>query len=161
MTVLKYLSKGLPIYWQELLHGHHINTITLLSVWSISFISDAWGARNSENFITEPSGFLNRLLPGYIVLDDRGFDIQESVGLTCADVKILYFTKGKQLSAREFENTFSYSRETLRNKHQIVSDTMPVEYLVTSEENQVPMVDKFGSVRCGLTNLCQSVILFN
>lgn len=76
-------------------------------------------------------------------------------------LKFFILRREKQLSAREFENTFSYSRETLRNKDQIVSDTMPVEYLVTSEENQVPMVDKFGSVRCGLTNLCQSVILFN
>lgn len=31
--------------------------------------------------------FLDKLLPGDLVLADQGFDIKESVGLMCAEVK--------------------------------------------------------------------------
>jgi len=40
------------------------------------------------------------------VLTDRGFDIQDSVGLMCAEGKIHAFTKGHcQLDARDVEST--------------------------------------------------------
>jgi hypothetical protein len=41
--------------------------------------------------ITENCGFLNKLLPGDLVLADRGFDIRESVGVMCAEVHIPHF----------------------------------------------------------------------
>jgi hypothetical protein len=60
----------------------------------------------SDKHLTEKCGLLNKLLPGDIVLADRGFDIKESVGLCCAEVKIPAFTKGKkQLSPLELEST--------------------------------------------------------
>ncbi|XP_062593212.1 uncharacterized protein LOC134254688 [Saccostrea cucullata] len=155
-------------------YKHHNTVKYLIGITPqgcISFISEAWGGRTSDKHITDHSGFLNKLLPGDIVLADRGFDIHESVGLVCAEVKIPNFTKGKtQLSAREIENTRKIAHVRihverviglLRNKYMIVTDTMPVDFLVTSEENQVPVVDKIVTVCCGLTNLCQSVIPFN
>ena len=46
--------------------------------------------------------FLRKLLPGGVVLADRGFDVEESVGLYAASLKIPAFTKGKlPLSAKE------------------------------------------------------------
>jgi len=58
-----------------------------------------------DKYVTNNSGFLNKLLPGD-VLADRGFDIHESVGLMCAEVKIPSFTKGrKQLSAIDVESS--------------------------------------------------------
>ena len=54
----------------------------------------------SDKHLTENCGILTKLLPGDTVLADRGFDIQESVGLMCAEVKIPAFTRGKtQLSS--------------------------------------------------------------
>jgi hypothetical protein len=47
----------------------------------ISFISSGYGGRASDKMITENCGFLNKLLPGDLVLTDRGFDIRESVGV--------------------------------------------------------------------------------
>lgn len=45
-------------------------------------------------------------MPGDVVLADRGFNVAESVGLMCAEVKIPAFTRGKkQLSARDVEST--------------------------------------------------------
>ena len=37
----------------------------------------------------------SNLLPGDVVLADRDFDIDESVGFYCAKLKIPAFTKGK------------------------------------------------------------------
>uniref|UniRef100_A0A9J7ZA72 THAP-type domain-containing protein n=1 Tax=Cyprinus carpio carpio TaxID=630221 RepID=A0A9J7ZA72_CYPCA len=69
----------------------------------ISFISEGWGGRASDKHITEQSGFLNKLLPGDIVLADRGFNIRESVGMMCAEVKVPTFTRGRaQLEAKEW-----------------------------------------------------------
>jgi len=42
--------------------------------------------------MTENSGLQHYLLPGDVVLADRGFTIEESVGLLCAEVKHPPFT---------------------------------------------------------------------
>ena len=43
----------------------------------ISFISSAWCGRVSDKYLTEHSNFLKHLLPGDLVLADRGFDISD------------------------------------------------------------------------------------
>ena len=55
----------------------------------------AWGGRASDKFITDHCTLLDKLLPGDLVLADRGFDIETSVGLMCAEVKMPAFTKGR------------------------------------------------------------------
>ena len=77
---------------------------------TVAFVSDAWGGRASDKYvyITENSGILKKLLPGDIILADRGFDIPESVGTMQAKLHIPAFTKGKsQLSPLEVEETRS------------------------------------------------------
>ena len=54
----------------------------------ISYISKAWGGRVSDVYLTEHSGLLQNLLPEDVILADRGFTIQDSVGMLCAEVKI-------------------------------------------------------------------------
>ncbi|XP_060871942.1 uncharacterized protein LOC132946120 [Metopolophium dirhodum] len=61
---------------------------------SISYISDGWDGRVSDKHITENCNFLNNLIPGDVVLADRGFTINESVGFHCATLKTPAFTKG-------------------------------------------------------------------
>ena len=72
----------------------------------ISFISKAWGGRVRDKYLTGNCGLLNNLLPGDVILADRGFDIMESAALFCAEVKRPAFTRGKkQLSPSEVESS--------------------------------------------------------
>ena len=62
----------------------------------VSFISKGMGGRVSDVHLTENCGLLHHLLPGDLVLADRGFTIQESVSMYCTEVKIPPFTHGKK-----------------------------------------------------------------
>ena len=67
-------------------------------------ISEAWGGRVSDKYLTEHCGILSNLLPGDIVLADWGLDISDSVGMCQAKLHIPAFTKGKsQLVTLEVE----------------------------------------------------------
>ena len=69
-------------------------------------MSEAWGGRVSGKYLTNNYGILSHLLPGDVVLADRGFAISESVGMMQARLHIPSFTKEEdQLIASEVEET--------------------------------------------------------
>ena len=132
---------------------------------SISFVSKAWGGRVSDKYITEQSGILDKLLPGDLVLADRGLTIQESVGFYCAEVKTPPFTKGKkQLSRHEVD----WSREIshvrihverviglLKQKYTIMQGTIPISLL---KDGTKCTIDNIITTCSALCNLCVSVV---
>ncbi len=72
----------------------------------MSCISEGWGGRTSDKYLTENCSLLNHLVPGDMILADRGFDIADSIGFYCSMLKIPAFTKSKkQLSSVEVEQT--------------------------------------------------------
>lgn len=155
-------------------YKHH-NTIKVLIGISpsgaITFVSKAYGGRASDKFITDNSNFLRNLLPNDMVLADRGFDIQESVGLYCAEVKIPAFTKGKsQLSNAdvEFTRRIAHTRihierviGLLRNKYQLLQSVIPITYLIRKDESEFTTIDMIITVCSALCNLCNSVVPTN
>ena len=62
----------------------------------VSFVSECWGGRVSDKYLTDHCGILKKLLPGDVILADRGFDIAESVRMMHAKLHIPAFTRGKQ-----------------------------------------------------------------
>ncbi|XP_076137437.1 uncharacterized protein LOC143119707 [Alosa pseudoharengus] len=136
---------------------------------SISFISKGWGGRVSDKHVTDNCGILDKLLPGDLVLADRGFDIQDSVGLMCAEVKIPAFTKGRcQLDARDVESTRKIAHlrihverviGTVRNKYTILSAKVPIHMVLPCKDEDMTFLDKIVSVCCALTNMSPSVVL--
>ena len=138
---------------------------------TVAFMSDAWGGRASDKYITENCGILKKLLPGDIILADRGFDIAESVGLMQAKLHIPAFTKGKsQLSPLEVEETRSIANVRIhverviglvRQKFTILQSTLPIQFVATREEDDCPSIDRMIRICCALTNCCDSVVPFD
>ena len=99
----------LPRAQTWLSYKHH-NTVKVLIVITpqstISYVSQAWGGQTSDKFLTVNCGILNKLLPGGLVLADRGFTTVESVMFQQAQLAIPSFTKGKdQLDPVDVEKT--------------------------------------------------------
>lgn len=135
----------------------------------ISFISKGWGGRTTDAHITANSGFLDNLLPGDLVLADRGFTIQDQVGLYCARVETPAFTRGKkQLGAVELEGSRKLAAVRIhvervigqaRSKYKMLQGPVPISLLQHDESHT--SLDKIVRVACALTNLCPSVVPIN
>ena len=88
-------------------YKHHNTVKVLIGIspqGTIPFVSEASGGRTSDKFLTENCGFLRNLLPGDLVLADRGFTIHDEVMFYHANLNIPAFTEGKsQLDPVEIE----------------------------------------------------------
>ena len=162
---------SLPARAQTWSNYKHHNTVKYLigitPQGTIAFISKGWGGRASDVYITEHCDLLKNLLPGDVVLADRGFTIQDSVRLYCAEVRLPPFTKGKkQLSAIEVDGGRRLSRVRIhveriigmvKQKFTILQSTVPT-CLVSSDEHSVPAIDKIVLVCSALCNCCDPIV---
>ena len=136
---------------------------------SVSFISKGWGGRVSDVHLTENCGLLSKLLPGDVILADRGFTIEKAAGMYCAEVKVPPFTRGKkQLSKLEVDTARQLSHVRIhverviglvRQKYSILQSTLSINMLKGDEEGVSP-VDKIVVICCALCNCCDSVVPF-
>ena len=152
-------------------YKHH-NTVKFLIAITpqgvVSFVSKGWGGRVSDKHLTENCGILNYLQPGDQILADRGFTVQDSVGLYCAEVKVPPFTKGKkQLSRLESDTACQLSCVrihvervigSLRQKYTILHSTLAINMIMCDDDTDISIVDKIVVVCCGLCNVCDSVV---
>lgn len=80
----------------------HHNTIKVLigitPQGTVSFVSDPWGGRTSEKFLTENCGILDKLVPEDTVITGRGFTISESVRVKHGKLVIPAITKARKES---------------------------------------------------------------
>ena len=139
---------------------------------SISFVSNAWGGRTSDKYLTDNCGILKKLLPGDLVMADRGFTIQESLMLHKAELAIPTFTKGKdRLDPVDVEQTRGIANVRihverviglLRRKYTILSGILPIDFLqcdpTGSQEAKIPMIDRIITVCAALTNLSNGIV---
>ena len=152
-------------------YKHH-NTIKILIGITpqgvISFVSKSWGGRTSDRHLTENCGLLKNLLPGDVILADRGFDIGDFAAVVGATVEIPAFTKGKkQLCAFDVERSRKLASVRvhverviglLRNKYTILKDILPLDYLMRKDDTDYTTIDKIVIICSALTNVCDSVI---
>ncbi len=69
---------------------------------SISFVSKACGEHVKDKHLAEHSGFLDKLLPGDLVWADRGFTVEDGLGLFSAELQTIPLTqRKKQLSCKD------------------------------------------------------------
>lgn len=153
--------------WSQ--YKHHHTSKFLINVTpqgTVSFLSKAWGGRTSDQHVTEQCGLLKKILPGDVLLADRGFNIKESVAVHGGRLEIPEFTKGReQLPAICVEETRKIANcrihverviGLVRQKFQILSGIISMDALVCDDGE--PQIDKIATVCCALTNLCDSVV---
>ena len=138
----------------------------------ISFISKGWDGCASDQYITDHSGFLRHILCGDIILADRGFLIEESLGARGASLCIPAFTKGKdQLGADEIERTRNIANVrihvervigSVRQRFTILSATgvLSKDYYLQKSEDGVLLLDAIVRVCCSLNNMCVGIVPF-
>lgn len=155
-------------------YKHH-NTIKFLigitPQGTVSYISNAWGGRVSDKYITENCGFLDNIVPGDLVLADRGFNIHATLGCRMAHVQIPAFTRGKsQLAPVDLETTRKIAHVrihvervigSVRQKYTILGGILPIDFLMCKDNDGYCTIDKIGLVCCALVNLCPSIVDFD
>ncbi|XP_068755908.1 uncharacterized protein [Montipora capricornis] len=159
-------------------YKHHNTVKVLIGITpqgTISYVSQAWGGRTSDKFLTENCRIFNKLLPGDLVLADRGFTIEESVMFQQAQLAILAFTKGKdQFDPVDIKKTRGIANVRihverviglLRRKYSILSGILPIDFLISnpngSQEEATPMIDRIINVSAALVNLCPGIVPFD
>ena len=118
--------------------------------------------------LTINSGFLTKLLPGDIILADRGFDIEEDVARMQASLKIPAFTRGcMQLSPQDIEKTRHLANVrihiervigTTRQRFSILMSCMPIDFVKPKTPGERATIDKIIIICSALNNLCTSVV---
>lgn len=93
--------------WSD--YKHHNTAKFLVSITPsglINFVSECWGGRSSDKFITNHSGFLDIIEPFDTVMADRGFTIREDLALLSAELFIPPGRRGtSQMSTSEVRQT--------------------------------------------------------
>ncbi|KAL2103189.1 hypothetical protein ACEWY4_000057 [Coilia grayii] len=144
-------------------HYYGQNTIKYLVAIApcglIMFISEGFGGRCSDKFITVESGFLENLRPGDEVMADRGFIISDLLRERKVNLVMPAFTKrGLPLSEEDTTNTRRIANvrvhverviRRLKN-YRILAQTVPI--------NLAPKFDKILKVCAGLCNLRGDII---
>ena len=163
------MAKGAT--WSQYKQSNTVKILLGISPQGVTtFVSDSWGGRVSDKHLTRESGLLKKLLPGDILLADRGFDIAEDVGLMQASLEIPAFTKGlPQLSPVDIEKTRKLANLRIhiervigatRQRFSILSSTLPIQYMKSTTHDDIPVVDKIVRICSALNNLCVSAVPF-
>ena len=157
--------------WSQYKHSNTVKVFIAISPQGVTtFISQAWGGRTSDKHLTVCSGFCQKLLPGDIILADRGFDISEDVARMQASLRIPAFTKGcTQLNPMDIEETRQLANVRIhiervigatRQRYSILMSTLPIEFVKPKLPGEEAVIDKIILVCSALNNLCMSVVPF-
>lgn len=156
-TVLQK-AKNLDSRSQSYSHYYANNTVKYLVAVSpsgvVMFISEAYGGKCSDRYITQNSGFLEYLRAGDQVMGDRGFTIRDLLEERRVNLIMPAFTrKGSQLTNEEVTHTRRIAHARIHVERairrlkvfKILSQTVPI--------NLVPKIDKILKICAGLVNL--------
>lgn len=157
--------------WSNYKHHHTVKVlISITPQGSISYISKSWGGRSSDKLVTEYSNILNLLLPGDLILADRGFRINDVFNLYGAEVIQPAFTNGKnQLNPLAIESTRNLAQVrihvervigNLRQKYRILHSKLPLSLVAKSTKEAKKILDQILIVCSALTNMCPTIVPF-
>lgn len=137
----------------------------------VTFTSEGWDGNCSDQLITEKCGLLEMLLPGDVILVDRGSNICDLVSPTSSKVRVPAFTNSKsQLSSLAVDDAKKLADckvhverliGLVQKKYAILKETFPTNFLQrNSKEASCPVLDKIVTVCSALVNCRDSVVTF-
>ncbi len=171
--------KNLKARAQTYSNYKHHNTVKVFIACNprgaITFVSSAWGGRQSDVELVRSSGFISNKIhmPGDQILADRGFTLQDDFASACGAHLIQpAFTRGKkQLSAEEVESSRKLSSVRLhieriigclRRRYTILRSVLPISILKSTKNEchaeLLSNIDKIVKVCAALTNLRSGII---
>ncbi|XP_057698570.1 uncharacterized protein LOC130919927 [Corythoichthys intestinalis] len=150
----------------------HQNTakylIAMTPQGTVSFISQGWGGRVSDEHVIANCKFIDNIIHGDVILACREFDIRELVALTGAELVYPAFRNGKeQLTPSEVEEIANFMLHvervigTVRHTFGILGGTCPSEYFMSNSGGGHCYLDTIVHVCCALTNMCPSFVTFD
>jgi len=125
--------------WSD--YKHHNTVKILVSITpngAFNFISDAWGGRTSDVYLTRESGFYEILEPYDDVMADRGFTIAEDLVLRHARLHIPpgkrgqeQFTKSDVKKTKEIANLRIFVEQAIRRlkTFRLIKHELPISLL--------------------------------
>ncbi|KAF4517273.1 hypothetical protein B566_EDAN008607 [Ephemera danica] len=154
--------------WSYYKNHHTIKFLVgITPLGTVAFISDGWGGRTSDKHLTENCGFLEKLLPGDVILADRGFTISDAVGFYNCKLVIPAFMRGKeQLSQLDTERSRKIASlrihverviGLLRMKYSILNSQIPIEFL-ESHDGSPNTLDKIAFIGSALINFNKGIV---
>ena len=111
----------------------------------------------SDKHLTHESGLLKKLLPGNILLPDRGFAMRSLLSQKACLNSLLLTEKTRKLA-----NLRMHIKQVIgatRHHFSILSLTLPIQYMKSSCDD-IPVVDKIIRICSALNNLCVSAVPF-
>ena len=128
-------------------------------------------ARVSDKVLTQDCGILSKLLPGDVILADRGFNIFELVANYQAEAKLPSFTKGKkQLSWKDVQESRELAQVRIhverligmvKSKYSILGGILPIGFIRGRDCTDMTTADKVMVICCALVNLCEPIVPFD
>lgn len=151
-------AKNLDSRTESYSHYYASNTVKYLVATApsgmVMFISEAYGGKCSDRFITQNSGFLDHLRAGDEVMGDRGFTIRDLLEERNVRLVLPAFTrKQSQLTneqvtrTRRIANVRIHVERSIRRLkvYKILSQTVPINF--------VPKIDNILKICAALVNL--------
>nr|XP_057924268.1 uncharacterized protein LOC131126097 [Doryrhamphus excisus] len=129
----------------------------------VSFVSKGWHGVTSEKTMLEKSGFLNKLLPGDVILAD--FDSKKDSGLLCAEVQLPAFPNIHcRLADRNLDDMAQVRTlvekvlVSICDKYKLLQVDVPVNMMLACDGEEVTFLDKIVTVCYALSNYCPTVV---
>lgn len=122
--------------WSD--YKHHNTAKILVSITpngAFNFVSEAWGGRTSDVFLTKESGFYDILEPYDTVMADRGFPIAEDLMLHRAD---LFIPPGKR-GQEQFTKAEVQKTKTIANLRIFVEQAIRRLKIFRLIKNELPI----------------------
>ena len=134
----------------------------------VTFISEgSMGGKTSDQQLIGKSGVMKNLLPGDIVMVDRGFNSEDSDRFNQSEQARNSFTCGKsELHPVDIVKTVKTRPEEvleerviglILRKFRIFEGVIPLEFV----KDSIPTIEKIVTVCCSFTNLCPSILPFD